>query len=134
MATKIADFLSWVRDRGRTSDLGRRGENVAARELERLGYEIVERRWRSKLGEIDIVARDGETLVVVEVKARSREDYGPPADAVDAVKRRKLVRLAKAYLQARRLGEPQVRFDVVGVRFPSGEDPRVEVLRNAFGE
>ncbi|HSF19973.1 MAG TPA: YraN family protein [Vicinamibacteria bacterium] len=134
MAAKVAKFLGWLRTLRRTSDLGRLGESVAARELERRGYQIVERRWRSRLGEIDIVARDGETLVVVEVKARSGEDYGPPADAVDAVKQRRLVRLAKAYLRARRLGEPRVRFDVVGVRFPSGEAPRVEVLRNAFGE
>ena len=60
---------------------GCRGEELAARELQRRGYEILERRWRCRLGEIDIVARDGETLVVVEVKTRSRSDYGRAVDA-----------------------------------------------------
>lgn len=116
MASKLAGLLAWCRRLGGKSDLGLRGEDIAARELKRRGYRIVERRWRSKLGEIDLIARDGETLVVVEVKARSREDYGPPADAVDGVKRKRLVRLAKAYLRARSLGATTVRFDVVGVR------------------
>lgn len=114
------------------SDLGLRGERLAARELKRRGYRILERRWRCRAGEIDLVARDGETLVVVEVKARRRRDYGPPSDAVDARKRRKLVQLARVYLAARRLENVSVRFDVVGVDLRPGQSPRIEVLRDAF--
>jgi putative endonuclease len=83
-------------------DPGRRGEALAARELQSRGYVILERRWRCRLGEIDIVARDKEVIVVVEVKARSRSDYGPPIDAVDGKKRRKLEQLARAYLKTRK--------------------------------
>ena len=114
------------------SDLGRRGEALAARELRRRGYVILERRWRCRLGEIDIVARDGDILVLVEVKARSRSDYGPPIDAVDREKRRKLERLARAYLQGKRLENVPVRFDLVGVTFSPGEEPRVDLFRDAF--
>lgn len=116
------------------TDLGLRGEDVAVRELRRRGYEILERRWRCRLGEIDVVARarDGETLVMVEVKARARNDYGPPANRVDGEKRRRLERLARAYLRARRLSDVNVRFDVVGVTFGAENRPLVEVFENAF--
>ena len=71
-------------------------------------------------------------VVVVEVKARSRSDYGPPIDAVDSRKRRKLERLARSYVQAKRLKDVSLRFDLVGVTFLPGERPRVEVFRDAF--
>jgi putative endonuclease len=113
-------------------DLGRRGEAHAARALRRRGYVILERRWRCRIGEIDIVARDGEVIVVVEVKARSRSDYGPPIDAVDRRKRRKLEKLARAYLQAGKRLDVSLRFDVVGVTFFPDEKPRVEIFPDAF--
>ena len=113
-------------------DLGRYGERLAAKELRKRGYKILERRWRCRLGEIDLIAQDGETLVIVEVKTRSRRDYGAPADAVDARKRRKLIQLAEAYLRARRLRDVTVRFDVVGVACIRGEKPEITVLRSAF--
>jgi putative endonuclease len=121
-----------VRDLFPGSDLGRRGEALATRELRRRGYRILERRWRCRLGEIDIVAQDGEALVVVEVKARSRRDYGPPIDRVDRDKRRKLGKLALAYVQAKGLTDTTVRFDLVGVTFSAGEDPLLEVLPDAL--
>ncbi|HEY7698252.1 MAG TPA: YraN family protein [Vicinamibacteria bacterium] len=124
--------MDWARDLFPVGDLGQRGEALAARELRRRGYVILERRWRCRLGEIDIVARDGEVLVVVEVKARSRSDYGPPIDAVDRDKRRKLEKLARAYLQAKRLTDVDVRFDLVGVTFSRGERPVVEVFPGAL--
>ena len=134
MATKVGfpAFLNWARDFFAGRDLGRRGEALAARELRRRGYVILERRWRCRIGEIDIVARDGEVLVVVEVKARSRSDYGPPIDAVDRDKRRKLEKLARAYLQAKKLSDVPLRFDLVGVTFSAGEGPRVEVFPDAL--
>jgi putative endonuclease len=125
-------LLEWVRDFFPGGDLGRRGEALAARELRRRGYVLLERRWRCRIGEIDIVARDGVVLVVVEVKSRSRSDYGPPIDAVDRAKRRKLEKLARAYLRAKRLQEVSVRFDLVGVTVSKGEKPRVEVFPDAL--
>jgi putative endonuclease len=132
--TKVRALLERTRAFFARLDLGRRGEELAVNELRRRGYRILERRWRCRLGEIDVVAKDGDTLVVVEVKARSRSDYGAPVDAVDLVKRRKLLRLARAYLRSRRLKEAEVtvRFDVVGVTARSGEPPRVEIVRSAF--
>jgi putative endonuclease len=134
VATKVGlpKFLDWARDLFPGGDLGRRGEALAARELRRRGYVILERRWRCRIGEIDIVARDGEVLVVVEVKARSRRDYGPPIDAVDRDKRRKLEKLARAYLQAKKLSDVPLRFDLVGVTFSAGERPSIEVFPDAL--
>ncbi len=134
MATKVGlpRFLGWARDFFPGGDLGRRGEALAARALRRRGYVLLERRWRCRIGEIDIVARDGEVLVVVEVKARSRSDYGPPIDAVDRDKRRKLEKLARAYLQANKLSDVTVRFDLVGVTFSPGAKPCVDVFPDAL--
>jgi putative endonuclease len=134
VAAKVgfSTLLEWARDLLERGDLGRRGEARAARELRRRGYVILERRWRCRVGEIDIVARDGDVLVVVEVKARSRSDYGPPIDAVDRRKRRKLEKLARAYLQAKRRRDVSLRFDLVGVTFSAGEKPLVEVFPDAF--
>jgi putative endonuclease len=132
--TKVTTLFERIRAIFSRLDLGRRGEDLAVDELKRRGYRILDRRWRCRLGEIDVVAEDGDTLVVVEVKSRSRGDYGPPVDAVDRVKRRKLLQLARAYLRSRRLEEAKVtvRFDVVGVTARSGEPPRVEIVRSAF--
>ena len=137
MATKVGlpsllHWVDWARDLFPGGDLGRRGEALAARALRRRGYVILERRWRCRIGEIDIVAREGEVLVVVEVKARSRSDYGPAIDAVDRDKRRKLEKLARAYLQAKKLSDVSVRFDLVGVTFSAGEPPGVEVFPDAL--
>jgi len=134
VATKVGlpNLLDWARNLFPGADLGRRGEALAARELRRRGYAILERRWRCRIGEIDIVARDGEVLVVVEVKARSRSDYGPPVDAVDRDKRVKRERLALAYLQAKRRRDVAVRFDVIGVTFAAGAKPRIEVFPDAL--
>ena len=102
------------------------------RELERRGYRIQERRWRCRLGEIDLVAWDGATLVIVEVKTRSRRDYGQPADAVGWAKQRKLAQLADLYVRSRRIGRVTVRFDVVGVLVTGRAAPVIDVLQNAF--
>lgn len=129
MATKvIQNLISWWRGR---SDLGLRGEALAAKELERKGYEILERRWRCRFGEIDIVARDGDTVVVVEVKARTRSDVFSPVDAVDAPKQRKLVALAKAYARAH-APDGVIRFDIVGVTAAPGKSPQIQHFTGAF--
>ena len=113
--------------------LGRRGENAAARYLRRLGYVIVARGHRGLIGEIDLVAVDGRTLVFIEVKTRTSQDAGHPADAVDEKKQRRLTRLALAYMKRHDLLENPARFDVVAVTWPDkGRQPVIEHIPNAF--
>lgn len=109
----------------------RRGEALAALWLRVKGYRIEARNWRCPLGEIDIVASIGDTLVFVEVKARTGTGAGSPEEAVTTAKQKRLVQLANAYL-ARRHGEtPACRFDVIAVE--GGRVlPRVTHLQAAF--
>lgn len=109
---------------------GDSAENLAAAFLERRGLTIVERNYRCRLGEIDIVARSGALLVFVEVRARRSEAFGGAAASITIAKRRRIVAAARHYLAARK-AEPACRFDVVLVR---GAEQRVEWLTDAFGE
>jgi putative endonuclease len=111
--------------------LGRVGEELACRALEAHGYTILARRYRARLGELDIVARDGATLVFVEVKARQDRRFGDPPAAVTWRKQQRLAVMAAEYLNAHGLGHERCRFDVVGVVVGEGE-PEVEVIRDAF--
>ena len=111
--------------------LGKSGEDLAVRELERRGYAILARRYRRRRGELDIVARDGPTVVFVEVKTREGCEYGTGADAVTGLKRRRMVDVALDYLVRHRLIEHPCRFDVVSIDLAGGRT-RVEVYQNAF--
>lgn len=113
--------------------LGRWGEDVAVRHLQDSGAQVLERNWRCREGELDVVAREGKTLVFVEVKARSGHGYGEPAEAVSRVKARRIHVLATRWLALHRPpgGPWDLRFDVVSVvRTPDG--PEVLHLRGAF--
>jgi putative endonuclease len=112
--------------------LGLAGEELACAELRRRGYAILARRFRTRRGELDIVARDGDTLVFVEVKARRATRYGTPQEAVTWEKRRRLAAMADDFLARARLGSVPCRFDVVAVRVGSGEPDGVEVFPDAF--
>ena len=113
--------------------LGRRGEDAAARYLRKLGYVIVARGHRDNIGEIDLVAVDGRTVVFIEVKTRTSHDAGHPADAVDDAKPRRLTRLALSYMKRHDLLECQARFDVVAVTWPSDRGlPTIEHFKDAF--
>jgi putative endonuclease len=112
-------------------DLGKTGEDLACRELERRGYAIVARRYRCRRGELDIIARDGETVVFVEVKTKHDHAFGQPAEAVGFIKRRRIARLAMDYLLRHHLMNCPCRFDVVAIHFDR-ERPVLEVFRNAF--
>jgi len=111
--------------------LGKSGEDLACRELERRGYAILARRYRRRGGEIDIVARDGPTLVFVEVKARDGHEFGDASEAVTALKQRRMTRLALDYLLRNRLSDCPCRFDVVSIHFEAGA-PVIELFQNAF--
>jgi len=111
--------------------LGKLGEDLACAELSRRGSAILARRYRSRFGEIDIVARDGETTVFVEVKARDGDRFGDGADAVTGWKQRRIAGMAVDYLARHRLHDRPCRFDVVAIDV-SSRPPQVEVYVNAF--
>jgi putative endonuclease len=110
--------------------LGRRGEREAALHLRRQGLRILHRGYRTDHGEIDLVARDGDVVVFVEVKARRR---GDPAEAVTPEKQRRLTLAALHYLKRHGLLEVRSRFDVVAIVWPEDDSPpRIEHIRDAF--
>jgi len=111
--------------------LGELGETLACDELRRRGYAILERRYRTRYGEIDIVARHGDVLVFVEVKARRGDAFGSGAAAVTPNKQRRVARMAADFLVRRRLQDRPCRFDVVSVAMGE-ERPRIEVFAGAF--
>jgi putative endonuclease len=111
--------------------LGKTGEDLACQELERRGYVIVARRYRRRGGELDIIARDGKTMVFVEVKAREGRAFGEASEAVTAHKRLKITQLALDYLMRHRLTDCPCRFDVVSIHFDAGA-PAIEVFQGAF--
>lgn len=112
--------------------IGERGENAAAAYLERAGMTVVERNWRCPAGEIDIVALDGETLVLCEVKTRRTVAKGTPEDAVTPAKQRKYATLAAAYVQKSGVEPGEVRFDVISILVVSEDRALLRHHRAAF--
>ncbi len=113
--------------------LGKFGEDLACAFLVRQGYRLLERNYRCRLGEIDVIALHQETVCFVEVKARLSEEEGAPWVTVHAGKQRKLTRLAWWYLKSRGWEERSARFDVVGVWGTAADHPlRIELIANAF--
>jgi putative endonuclease len=111
--------------------LGRSGEDLAVAALERRGYAILTRRYRTARGEIDIVAQDGETLVFVEVKARRTAEFGTAAEAVTRRKQLQVIAMARAYCAFERVEDVPCRFDVVAID-GVGERAVVTVYPGAF--
>ena len=97
-----------------------------------MGYAIVERNFRCRFGEVDIIARDGDCLVFVEVRSHTSTDFGSPAESVGPRKQNRLYLTAETYLEAKKLENVDCRFDVVEVVFARGAAPSVKVIKNAF--
>ena len=111
---------------------GEKSESIAAGYLEKkMGYKILEKNFRTKIGEIDIIAKDGGTLVFVEVKARRSLFYGNPKYAVTSRKQKKISMAALYYLKTKKLSNAKARFDVVAINF-SKKLPEIEIIKNAF--
>lgn len=108
------------------------GEDVACRALRRAGYAVLARRFRTRNGEIDIVARDRGTVVFVEVKTRRSRAFGLPVEAVTARKQAKIVLMASEYLARRGWVDLPCRFDIVSVTVARDGRPTVEIIRGAF--
>ena len=116
----------------RRQTLGELGETLACDELRRRGYAILERRYRTDHGEIDIIALDDETLVFVEVRAKATDECGTAAESVTRDKQRRVVRMATVYLASHGpIGRP-CRFDVVAIDAALSERPRITVYTDAF--
>ena len=112
------------------NDFGKLGEELAVKYLIDKGYEILERNWRNRHNEIDIIAKDGEELVIVEVKTRQTDEYGEPDIAVTRQKQRRLIYAANAYLFRTNL-EIETRFDIISIIFKDGK-PVIEHIEDAF--
>lgn len=110
---------------------GQWGEDAASLHLKKQGMKIVERNYRNRIGEIDIIAKDGETLVFIEVKSRKSRAFGEPTEAVTVRKQQQILRVAQAYLVKHGGIDRAVRFDVVSI--VSGKQLTVEHVKNAFG-
>lgn len=112
--------------------LGRKGEEVAVDFLKKQGYRIIKRNYRCRAGEIDIVVKEGSSLVFVEVKSRRSTHFGLPEEAVSYEKRRHLTRVALGYLTHHRIKETKCRFDVVSVLMNENGVKEIRLIKNAF--
>ena len=110
--------------------LGEKGEGLAVKFLKKNGYKIIEKNYKTPLGEIDIIARENDVLAFVEVKTRESLEFGQPFESVNLSKRRKIANVATLYLK--RLKEiPQCRFDVVSINYENSK-PELELIKDAF--
>ncbi len=114
-------------------ELGRRAEEIAAAHLNARGLEILQRNFRRRLGELDLVARDGDELVIIEVRARSTTAYGGAAASIDSRKRQRMVKATLLLLQRHKdLARMRVRFDAVLVSNVNAAEPTIQWIRHAF--
>ena len=117
--------------RNKQQKFGLKGEALAARYLKKNGYKILEQNYRTKLGEIDIIATENKTIVFVEVKSRKSIRYGSPKWAVTPQKQRKISMVALHYLKITRQSDAKARFDVVALT-SNRDEPQIEIVKNAF--
>ena len=114
-------------------EVGAKGEKLAAKFLKRKGYKVIQRNYKCKLGEIDIVAEHNGTIVFVEVKTRQTQEFGSPQSSVTATKRGQISRVALSYIRDKKLVDQACRFDVIGITFPpESRKPEIEHIENAF--
>ncbi len=111
--------------------LGKFGEDLAGERLKDLGYKILKKNYSCPLGEIDLVARDGDVLVFVEIKTRKNKPLGQVKEAVNRKKQIKLSKVALVYMKSNNLWESQARFDVVAISLVDGKK-KIEIIKNAF--
>ena len=112
--------------------LGERGEAIAAAYLKGQRFIIIERNFRCKGGEVDIIAREGKTLVFVEVKTRRTLTFGPPQMALTPFKQRQISKAALTWLAKKKQFDASARFDVIAIVVPDHQVPEIEHIRNAF--
>lgn len=111
--------------------IGKLGEEIACRYLEKKGYQILHKGWRYKHLEVDVIIKDGAILVFVEVKTRSKDTYGMPYEAVDWKKQRKLDRAANIYISKTK-HEGDIRFDIISILATEIDNPEIIHIKDAF--
>ncbi len=117
-----------------TRNIGNQGEELACKYLKKQGYKILERNYQIRGGEIDIIAKDGEYLVFIEVKTRYSHQYGLPVEAMTPWKIKFLLKTARFYLQKINWGSGPYRLDFVGIDFACPkENPQIELIKNITG-
>lgn len=114
--------------------LGSEAENIAAGYLESQGLKILERNHRNKIGEIDLIAKDGDIFVIVEVKAKTGVGRGSPEEMVNFYKQRKLIKTAESYFMLNKTDNPDWRIDVVAVEYGLFGDYKINWIKNAVEE
>lgn len=112
-------------------DLGKLGEELALKKVKSLGYKCITRNYRCALGEIDLIAKDGDTLVFIETKTRKGKSLGYAKEAINDRKKRQLSKVALLYMKANNCCDIRSRFDVVAINL-IGDKEQIEVVRNAF--
>jgi len=126
-------FTTWYDWLWPPQSLGQRGERIAQRLLQKKGLVVIERGYREKFGEIDLIAIDDRTVVFVEVKTRSTDVAGAPWEAVDEQKQRKITRVATMYLKKHGLLDSRCRFDVVAIETGRPRNrPKIQHITDAF--
>jgi putative endonuclease len=110
---------------------GKESESTAVKLLKKHGYKIIEQNYRTQLGEIDIIAKEKNTIVFIEVKSRKSTSYGNPKYSVTPKKKRKISMVALYFLKVTKQSGSKARFDVVSIS-PGGIDPEIEIIKNAF--
>ena len=121
-------YVAVTRDR---LELGKKGENLALKTIRNMGYQDIVQNYRCRLGEIDLIARDGDTLVFLEIKTRRTGSTADAKEAVNARKRRQISKVALNYMKTNNCENTRARFDVVAISLV-GSSPKIEVIKNAF--
>lgn len=113
-------------------DVGKCGEEIAVNYLKGCKYKILERNYRPRCGEVDIIAREGKTFVFIEVKTRRNDSYGPPQLSVTQFKQRQISKAALVYLTSKKIENEPARFDVIAICLRGQDKPLIDHIRNAF--
>jgi putative endonuclease len=113
-----------------TSVKGQRAEQQTVLFLQEQGYRIIQRNYRCRVGEIDLIAEDGAVLCFIEVRSRRSDAFGDPLETIDRAKQRRIIRAARLFLASGRHGDREVRFDVVGIVYEP--ELRIRLIKGAF--
>lgn len=113
-------------------EIGRFGEDTASKYLEESGYTILDRNFRCRSGEIDIIASDGNYIVFIEVKTRSGSFYGTPGEAVNELKQHKIIKVSETYIMKRKLFNYDFRFDVIEIVIDKAKNASIKLIKDAF--
>ena len=133
---KLSSKNLYNKEKQTAVSIGALGEEAAVKALKKQGYKIIERNYRTKMGEIDIIAKDGEYICFIEVRLRKNNSFGSPADSIDAGKRKRIINTAKLYAMSKHIYDAPMRFDVVLINAVADnnrlENIHLQIIKDAF--